>query len=94
MKKNLNKIISESIRKSLNEMDIVPLNKSGEPNMVQNQSLNAWRMIYNLMDNVKEAMDHTYNYKGSAIADKDVDRIVDYIYDSLQGIMKNTIGKR
>lgn len=94
MKKNLNRIISESIRKSLNEMDIVPLNKKGEANVVQNQSLNAWRMIYNLMDNVKEAMDHTYKYKGSAISDKDVDGIVDYIYDSLQGIMKNTIGNR
>lgn len=93
MQKNLNRIISESIRKSLNEMDIVPLSKNGEPNMVRNQSLNAWRMIYNLMDNVKEAMDHTYKYKGSSIANKDVVRITDYICDSLKGIIKNTIGE-
>lgn len=61
--------------------------------MVRNQSLNAWRMIYNLMDNVKEAMDHTYKYKGSSIANKDVARITDYICDSLKGIIKNTIGE-
>lgn len=52
MNKNLNRIISESIRNSLNEMDIVPLNKKGEPNMVQNQSLNAWRKQQNQTNGV------------------------------------------
>ena len=101
--KNIDKVIKECIKKTLLEMDIVPLDKQGEVNLVRNQAFNAWRMIYSLMDNVKVAMDATlegkkkYDHDGKYIAsnpitNQDVDRIIDYIYDSIQGVIKNTIG--
>lgn len=90
--KNLNEIISESIRKTLLEMDIVPTDEEGNANLVQKQAVNAWRMIYRLMDNVKIFMDSTYQGKGGGISNQDVDGIIDYIYNSLQNITKNTIG--
>lgn len=90
--KNFNKIISENIRKTLLEMDLVPTDKQGNSNIVQKQSLNAWRMIYRLMDNVKTSMDSTYQGKRGGISNQDVDGIIDYIYNSLQNITRNTIG--
>ena len=56
---NLQKIIKESVKKTLLEMDLVPTDQQGNANLVQNQALNAWRMIYSLMDNVKTSMDAT-----------------------------------
>ena len=60
---NLNKIISECVRKTLLEMDLVPTDSQGDVNLVNRQSVNAWRMIYRLMDNVKTSMDSTYQGK-------------------------------
>lgn len=45
--KKLNKIIRESVKRSLLEMDLVPTDRNGKVNLVRNQSINAWRMIYN-----------------------------------------------
>lgn len=50
------KIIKESIRKMLVETDIVPDN-----GIVKNNYMNQWRMIYNLLANIKASMDATYN---------------------------------
>ena len=63
MNKNINKIIQESVRKALLEMDLVPTDRQENANFVQNQAVNAWRMIYNLMDNVKTSMDATIEGK-------------------------------
>ena len=104
MNKNINKIIQESVRKTLLEMDLVPTDRQENANLVQNQAVNAWRMIYNLMDNVKTSMDATiegkkkYDHYGkytssNSVTNQDVDNIIDYIYNALQNIIRNTIGK-
>lgn len=90
---NLTKIIKESANRTLLEMDIVPIDSNGNANLVQRQSINAWRMIYRLMDNVKMSMDASNQDKNGQITNKDVDNIIDYIYNSLQNITKNTIGE-
>lgn len=79
--------------KSINEMDLVPLDKNGEPNLSKKQSLNAWRMILRLLNNIKKSMDYTYTDKKGNIGVKDVDGIIDYIFNSLQNITSKTIGK-
>ena len=90
---NINKIMQESVRNVLSEMDLVPTNGQGNANLVQKQTINAWRMIYILMDNVKTLMDSTYQGKRGVISNQDVDGIIDYIYNSLQNITRNTIGE-
>ena len=94
MNQKIDKIIKESVRDVLMEMDIVPTNQQGEGNMVRKQSINAWRMIYNLMDNVKNAMKSDWQGKNGKITNEDVDRIIDYIYDSIKNITRNTIGDK
>ena len=42
---NLHKIINESVRKVLLEMDLMPTDQQGNVNLVNRQSINAWRMI-------------------------------------------------
>ena len=92
MAKNLDSIIQESVKRTLLEMDLVPVNQQGEANLVKKQSVNAWRMIYRLMDNVKSIMNNDYKAKNGNISNKDVDYIIDYIYDALKNITRNTIG--
>lgn len=92
MGKKLDNIIQESVKKTLSEMDLIPTNQQGYANLVKRQSVNAWRMIYRLMDNVKVKMDNDYTAKNGNISNKDVDYIIDYIYDALKSITKNTIG--
>jgi len=94
MKKEFEDIIKESVRSVLYEMDIVPTNKHGETNLVKKQSINAWIMIYRLMDNIKVVMDNQYKSKNGNITNKDVDGIIDYLYNSLQNVTKNTIGEK
>ncbi len=92
MDRNFNKIIEESVKKILSEMDLVPTNPQGEANLVRRQSVNAWRMIYRLMDNVKVKMDNDYQARGGNVTKQDVDGVIDYIYNALRNITKNTIG--
>lgn len=94
MEKNLNSIIKESVKKVLLEMDLVPLDQQGEANLVKKQSVNAWRMIYRLMDNVKIVMDNDYKAKNGNISNKDIDYIIGYINDALKNIIRNTIGRK
>ena len=84
----LTKIIRESIEKVLCEADIVPNDAQGNANIVKNPSINAWRMIYNLMDNVKTKMDYDWEAKNGRMSAKDVDNVIDYILYSLRGITK------
>lgn len=102
MKRNINEIIKESVKNALYEMDLV--HRQGNAKLVQNQAINAWRMIYSLMDNVKTSMDATiegkkkYDHYGkyassNLITNQDVDNIIDYIYNALQNITRNTIGR-
>ena len=74
------------------EMDLVPVDQQGDANLVKKQSVNAWRMIYRLMDNVKIVMSNDYKAKNGNISNKDVDYIIDYIYNALKNITRNTIG--
>ena len=50
----IDRIIKESIAKILVETDIVPNN-----GIVRNNFMNQWRMIYNLLANIKTSMDAT-----------------------------------
>jgi len=79
MNRNINKIIEESVKKVLSEMDLVPTNPQGEANLVRRQSVNAWRMIYRLMDNVKVKMDNDYQAKGGNVTNQDVSEVIEII---------------
>lgn len=92
--KNIDKIISESVKKTLIEMDIVPLDKNGDVNLTKNQTINAWRMIFNLMDNVKLAMKYEWEGKRGKISKNDVNRICNYINIQLNDILKYTIKQK
>ncbi len=94
MNRNINTIIEESVKKVLSEMDLVSTNPQGEVNLVRRQSVNAWRMIYRLMDNVKVKMDNDYQARGGNVTNHDVDGVIDYIYNALSGITRNTIGRQ
>jgi hypothetical protein len=74
------------------EMELVHTDNQENVNLVSRQSVNEWRMIYSLMDNVKTSMDLTYQEKNGKITNQDVDGIIDYIYMSLKNITRNTIG--
>ena len=90
----LPKIISECVGKTMLEMDLVHTDSQGDVNLVNRKSVNAWRMIYRLMDNVKTSMNSTYQGKNCSISNQDVDGIIDYIYMSLKNITKSTIGSK
>jgi len=77
--------------KNGNYIPVVPEHQENA-NLVNRQTVNAWKMIYSLMDNVKTSMDLTYQRKNEKISNQDVDGIIDYIYMSLKNIAKNTIG--
>ena len=105
MDKNVDSIIEERVKKILSEMDLVPMDAQGKANLTRNQAVNAWKMIYRLMDNVKTSMDSTIEGKkkydnygkymsSNSITIQDVDNIIDYIYNSLQNIVRNTIGRK
>lgn len=76
------RIIRESARNALMETDIVPDN-----GIVRNNFLNQWRMIYNLLANIKTSMDATYKDNGGRITKQHVDSIVEYINMSLDNIL-------
>lgn len=88
MYRDLNKLIRECVRKTLLEMDIVATDDKGNVNLVRNKFVNDWRMIYNLMDNVKCAMDATWQDKNGKITKDDVAKIVDYIFTTINGVFK------
>ena len=81
------KIIDESIKKVISEMDLVPTDRNGEPNLVNNQSLNAWRMIYRF----KVKMDADYQAKNGRMAVKDAKDAIEYINNAINNILRNTI---
>lgn len=87
-------LIAVHIKKNMLEMEIVHTANQEKANLVNRQSVNAWRMIYSLMDNVKTSMDLTYQGKNGKISNQDVDGIIDYIYMSLKNITRNTIGDK
>ncbi len=68
------RIIKESIDKFLTETDIVPDN-----GIVKNNFMNQWRMIYNLLSNIKTSMDATYQDYDGRITKQHIDSIVEYI---------------
>ena len=94
MDRNINTIIEECVKKVLSEMDLVPTDNQGNANLIRKQSINAWRMIYRLMDNVKTKMDADWQNNGGNISNQNVDQVIDCIYNALRGITKNTIGRQ
>ena len=80
----MNKIdrIVKELDKYLIETDIVLAN-----GIVKNTFMNQWRMIYNLLVNIKTSMDATYQDNGGRITKQHVDNIVEYINMSLDNIL-------
>lgn len=80
----MNKIdrIVKELDKYLIETDIVLDN-----GIVKNTFMNQWRMIYNLLANIKTSMDATYQDNGGRITKQHVDNIVEYINMSLDNIL-------
>ena len=74
-------------------MDLVPTDSQGNTNLVRRQSVNIWKMIYRLMDNVKTKMDYDWQGKNGNISNKDIDDVIDYIYSSLDNITGNSMRK-
>ena len=77
----IDRIIKESIKKVLVETDIVPDN-----GIVKNKFVNQWRIIYNLLANIKTSMDATYQDNGGRITKQHVDDIIEYINMSIENI--------
>ena len=94
MDRNINTIIEECVKKVLSEMDLVPTDNQGNANLIRKQSINAWRMIYRLMDNVKTKMDADWQNNGGNISNQNVDQVIDYIYNALKRKKKNTIERQ
>ena len=62
-------------------------------NITRSQTINAWKMIYRLMDNVKVKMDDDYQARSGNVTNSDVDGVIDYIHNALQNIIRNTTGR-
>ena len=62
-------------------------------NLTRSQTINAWKMIYRLMDNVKVKMDDDYQARGGNVTNFDVDDVIDYIHNAISGIIRNTTGR-
>lgn len=52
------------------------------------QTLNAWRMMYNLMDNIKTLMDRTMEDNKDHITTNDIKNVVDYVNQSMENVLK------
>jgi hypothetical protein len=55
------------------------------------QIIRAWKMIYILMDDVKNFMDEKYKDKNEQISNHDIEDVIEYLNNALKNIMKNTI---
>ena len=87
---NIMEDISFILKETLKE-DISPIDDNGNTHLSTRISINLWRMIYRLMDNVKTVMDNTIKGKCQGnigrLGEDDVKMIIDYINDSLKNIM-------
>lgn len=88
----LREIIEESVRNVLSEMDLAPTDRNDEPNLVIRQSVNAWKMLFLLMDNVKVKMKSDYEACGGKVSNQMVNDTIEYINMSINNILRNTIG--
>ena len=82
----LRKIIKETMTSVLVEVDspdLVP-----QDGILRNSFMNQWRMLYNLLPNIKKSMDATYNDNNGRITKKNVNDIVEYIKMSIDNILK------
>ena len=61
-------------------------------NITRSKTINAWKMIYRLMDNVKVKMDGDYQARSGNVTKSDVNNAIDYIHKALQNIIRNTVG--
>lgn len=81
--------VAKIVKRHLNENDLCPEDKDGNVSLSMRESINHWKMLYRLMDNVKTMMDSHLRNKGdiSKIGAKDVDEVLQYIKDSVQNVM-------
>lgn len=54
----------------------------------RNTFINQWKMIYNLLANIKTLMDATYQDNGGKMTKQHVDDIVEYIHMSIDNILE------
>ena len=58
---------------------------------MEKQLIRAWKMIYILMDDVKNFMDEKYKDKNEQISNHDIEDVIEYLNNALKNVMKNTI---
>lgn len=51
----------------------------------------AWQMLYKLMDNVKSMMLNEYATNDCNISQNEINKVVNYIYESIEGILTKTM---
>ena len=86
MSTNIQKKQKETITSVLAEADspgLVP-----QDGVLRNPFMNQWRMLYNLLPNIKKAMDTTYKDNNGRITKKNVNDIVEYIKMSIDNILR------
>ena len=74
----MEKQLSEAINKSPQHHD-------------DKQIMCAWKMIYILMDDVKNFMDEKYKDKNEQISNHDIEDVIEYLNNALKNVMKSTI---
>ena len=58
---------------------------------MEKQLIRAWKMIYILMDDVKNFMDEKYKDKNEQISNHDIEDVIEDLNNALKNVMKNTI---
>ena len=71
--KQLYNLINETVRKALNEVEILPTNQ------VKNEYINKWRIMFNALSNIQENMKNTYNEREGRIRKQDYVEMLNYI---------------
>lgn len=81
MDNRLNSLIERIVRDVINEAgDLQP------DNYVQDNALNKWRVLYNVITNLKNVMEITYRDNNGKITGQLYQEIVDYIHTTFSNM--------
>lgn len=89
--RNLNKIIRESVRKTLIKESMLPTDNEGNMVSQKKNTYNHWKILNEFVKNVENRMNITWRDKRGNISNQDVDDVLEYIdmsLDSLYDILK------
>lgn len=80
-KKHFDYIINECIKQVLSEGDLI-----GDKPLSTKPYINAWKLLYNFCDNLKENMNTTIKGKNGHISQQDVKDVFSYVDMTLNNI--------